>query len=150
MLGDKGLALIQQFEGLRLTAYPDPGTGGDPWTIGIGHTGGVQEGDTCTQAEADEWFAEDYETALEGAKRVAEDSLIDWTTLALPRWAVLCDMAYEMGMRRLGGFHYMLAAIKAGDWAEAKEEALASAWAKEVPVRAAMNANMLLTGEWPS
>lgn len=32
------LALIKQFEGLRLTAYPDPGTGGAPWTIGYGST----------------------------------------------------------------------------------------------------------------
>ena len=34
-----GLDLIKEFEGLELTAYPDPGTGGDPWTIGYGHTG---------------------------------------------------------------------------------------------------------------
>jgi lysozyme len=29
-------------EGERLTAYPDPGTGGEPWTIGVGHTGMVE------------------------------------------------------------------------------------------------------------
>jgi GH24 family phage-related lysozyme (muramidase) len=34
-----GHDLIKEFEGLELTAYPDPGTGGDPWTIGYGHTG---------------------------------------------------------------------------------------------------------------
>ena len=34
-----GVELIKDFEGLRLEAYPDPGTGGDPWTIGYGHTG---------------------------------------------------------------------------------------------------------------
>lgn len=28
-------------EGEVLTAYPDPGTGGEPWTIGVGHTGKV-------------------------------------------------------------------------------------------------------------
>ncbi|MES2698166.1 MAG: hypothetical protein V4647_00955, partial [Pseudomonadota bacterium] len=40
-----GIALIKQFEGCarrqadgRYAAYPDPGTGGDPWTIGWGAT----------------------------------------------------------------------------------------------------------------
>ena len=33
-----GIALIQRWEGKRLTAYPDPATGGEPWTIGYGHT----------------------------------------------------------------------------------------------------------------
>ncbi|EIZ8938103.1 lysozyme [Salmonella enterica] len=34
----KGIALIKQFEGCSLIAYPDPGTGGAPWTIGYGWT----------------------------------------------------------------------------------------------------------------
>jgi GH24 family phage-related lysozyme (muramidase) len=34
-----GIELIKDYEGLVLEAYPDPGTGGDPWTIGYGHTG---------------------------------------------------------------------------------------------------------------
>jgi lysozyme len=41
MIGEAGTALIKRFEGcarLRLDglveAYPDPGTGGEPWTIG--------------------------------------------------------------------------------------------------------------------
>ena len=33
-----GIDLICQFEGFRSAAYPDPATGGDPWTIGYGHT----------------------------------------------------------------------------------------------------------------
>lgn len=37
-LNAAGLALIKEHEGLRLNAYPDPGTGGEPWTIGYGHT----------------------------------------------------------------------------------------------------------------
>lgn len=51
--------LVQQWEGCELTAYPDPGTGGDPWTIGWGSTslaGGVpvKEGDVITQDVADQ------------------------------------------------------------------------------------------------
>lgn len=48
------LPLVKQFEGCVLTAYPDPGTGGDPWTIGWGHTGPeVHRGVVWSQQQAD-------------------------------------------------------------------------------------------------
>lgn len=63
----EGIALIKRFEGcarLRadglVEAYPDPGTGGDPWTIGWGatgrdhvHGGAIAKGTVWTQAECD-------------------------------------------------------------------------------------------------
>jgi len=49
-----GLDLIKSFEGLRLEAYPDPGTGGEPWTIGYGHTGGVKPGEKITKENAEQ------------------------------------------------------------------------------------------------
>lgn len=50
-----GRELIERNEGIRLRAYPDPATGGDPWTIGYGDTGpDVVPGLTITQEEADE------------------------------------------------------------------------------------------------
>lgn len=60
-IGAKGIALIKQFEGCAwrrsdgtFEAYPDPGTGGDPWTIGWGATGpGIGPGTVWTQAECD-------------------------------------------------------------------------------------------------
>ena len=59
-----GLHLTEQFEGLRLTAYPDPGTGGDPWTIGYGHTGSdVHPGLTITQEQAEELLMKDVQKA---------------------------------------------------------------------------------------
>lgn len=63
MISDKGIALIERFEGCRLVAYPDPATGGEPWTIGIGHTGDVKEGDTCTPVDAQEWLKSDSSDA---------------------------------------------------------------------------------------
>ena len=46
--------LVKSFEGCILKAYPDPGTGGDPWTIGVGHTGPeVKPGVVWTQVQAD-------------------------------------------------------------------------------------------------
>ena len=50
--------LIGKFEGCRLRAYPDPATGGEPWTIGYGATHyedgtKVKAGDEITQEHAD-------------------------------------------------------------------------------------------------
>ena len=56
----QGIALIEQFEGLRLAAYQD---GAGIWSIGVGHTDRVKEGDTCTSAQADEWLQQDIEQA---------------------------------------------------------------------------------------
>lgn len=55
--------LAEEEEALRLTAYPDPDTKGDPWTIGYGHTRGVHEGDTCTPDQAKAWLVEDMAAA---------------------------------------------------------------------------------------
>lgn len=53
-IGPDGLALIKKWEGCKLTAYPDPGTGGAPWTIGWGATGpGIGPGVVWTQEQAD-------------------------------------------------------------------------------------------------
>ena len=54
-----GISLIKKFEGCKLNAYPDPATGGAPWTIGYGntyYTNGtkVKKGDKITQAQAEE------------------------------------------------------------------------------------------------
>ena len=58
--GEKGIALIKEFEGCKFTAYAD---GAGVWTLGHGHTGGVKDGDTCDQAQADAWLVADVATA---------------------------------------------------------------------------------------
>jgi len=63
---DDGIKLIKSHEGLRLEAYPDPGTGGDPWTIGYGTTKGVRPGMVVTQEQAEELLIKDV-AAFEGA-----------------------------------------------------------------------------------
>lgn len=59
------LQFIKKHEGLRLEAYPDPGTGKEPWTIGYGNTfypphinGGrkVRKGDVITMPQAEDMF----------------------------------------------------------------------------------------------
>ena len=51
-----GISLIKLFEGCRLTAYRDIT---DIWTIGYGHTSGVKQGMTITQAQADDYLKSD-------------------------------------------------------------------------------------------
>ena len=61
------MALIKKWEGLKLTAYPDPATGGAPWTIGYGSTGpGIVKGVTWTQAQADERLRADVRKFMDG------------------------------------------------------------------------------------
>lgn len=60
-VSERGIALIHSFEGCRLKAYPDPGSGGAPWTIGWGSTTDeqskpIQPGTIWTQARADQRF----------------------------------------------------------------------------------------------
>ena len=52
----KGIALIKEFEGLRLKAYKCPG---GVWTIGYGHTAGVKLGMTITEEQAEQFLKED-------------------------------------------------------------------------------------------
>lgn len=83
--------LTKSFEGLRLKAYPDPGTGGVPWTIGYGHTRGVKEGDTCTERQADEWLRSDLRWAEEAVKDLVGDSLTQY------QFDALVDFVFNIG-----------------------------------------------------
>ena len=62
----KGIALIKEFEGLRLKAYLCPG---GVWTIGYGHTAGVKPGKVISEAQAEEYLKADlisFERYLNG------------------------------------------------------------------------------------
>jgi lysozyme len=80
-IGAPGIALIQRFEGCarkrldgHFEAYPDPGTGGDPWTIGWGATGpGIKRGTVWTQAECDERLERDLlRLAIEVSRAIGD------------------------------------------------------------------------------
>lgn len=55
-----GYALVKEFEGLRFRAYLCPA---GVWTIGYGHTDGVQEGQQITEAQADRFLDQDLDWA---------------------------------------------------------------------------------------
>ena len=83
-IGPDGIALIKRFEGRArrcddgmVAAYPDPGTGGAPWTIGWGSTGpGIGPDTVWTQDQCDERFARD----LEGYAAEVADAIGDAPT----------------------------------------------------------------------
>lgn len=70
-----GIDLIKRWEGCRLTAYPDPATKGEPYTIGYGHTSlagppKVERGMKITQVQANEILVADlvkFEAAVSKA-----------------------------------------------------------------------------------
>jgi GH24 family phage-related lysozyme (muramidase) len=81
-IGPDGIALIKRFEGCarkrgdgRIEAYPDPGTGGDPWTIGWGATGsGIGPGTIWTQEQCDARLAQDLARFAAAVDRVLGDA----------------------------------------------------------------------------
>lgn len=96
-VGPKARALIKSFEGCRLKAYPDPGTGGDPWTIGWGATGpGIAKGVTWTQQQCDARFDEDIQKfGAQVSKLLGEAP----TTPA--QFGALTSLAYNIGLGNL-------------------------------------------------
>lgn len=106
---DCACALIKEVEGCRLKAYPDPATGGAPWTIGYGATGPLITKDTMwTQDQAD----------LDLRNRVlvlgaAIDYLVK-VPLSPESKAALISFAYNVG-RRAFATSTLLKRLNAGD-----------------------------------
>jgi GH24 family phage-related lysozyme (muramidase) len=70
-LTPEGWTLLKTWEGCRLSAYPDPASGGAPWTIGYGHTGpDVVPGLTITQQQADAFLRKDVADAASAVERL--------------------------------------------------------------------------------
>jgi lysozyme len=113
------LALIKQFEGCKLTAYPDPGSGGDPWTIGWGSTGpGIAKGLVWTQQQADKRLAEHI---MEFARGV-DDALAGAPVTAMQKGA-LVSLAYNIGIKALTN-STLIKKHKAGDYGSAAAQFL--------------------------
>ena len=68
MINKATVDLVKEFEGLRLKAYPDPATGGEPITIGYGTTAAAgvgivpKLGMAITQAEAEAYLVKALES----------------------------------------------------------------------------------------
>lgn len=109
------LSLIKQFEGCKLTAYPDPGTGGKPWTIGWGSTSDsagkpIAQGATWTQQQADQRLAEHVAEFARGV-----DKALDGAPATAMQKAALTSFAYNVGLGNLGS-STLLKKHRAGDY----------------------------------
>jgi lysozyme len=91
-ISEAGIDAIAQREGERLTAYPDPATGGEPWTIGVGHTGGVEQGDTITQDESRAFLAADLAKAEAAINRGVK------VPISQNEFDALCSFTFNVGV----------------------------------------------------
>lgn len=113
-INDAGLTLIKEFEGCKLKAYPDPGSGGDPWTIGYGHTGvEVAKGLIITQDKADELLAKDVGQFAQAVHNFCQ------VPLTSNQFAALVSFAYNVKGWRSSTLFKL---IRAKKYAEAAQE----------------------------
>ena len=110
----RGLALIQQFEGLRLDAYLD--SAGAP-TIGYGSTRGVQMGDEITEAQATELLAADVERHADGVRKHVD------VPLTQGQFDSLVSLCFNIGVGALSR-STLLRKLNAGDYQGAAQEFL--------------------------
>ena len=117
------IRLIEDHEGRRSHIYTD--TVGK-LTIGVGRNL-TDRG--LSDDEIDYLLANDIKIA----KSICIDLFGDavFRQASAMRQHALISMAFNMGKPRLDGFVKMIAAIKAGDWDRAADEALNSRWASQ-------------------
>lgn len=119
---DKGLALIKHSEGFRDKAYPDPATGGKPYTIGNGTTvypSGVpvKLGDKVTEQQADSYLRNDvkkFEAAVSNAVKVK---------LTQGQFDALVSFTYNLGPANMAS-STLIKKMNAGDVKGAADEFL--------------------------
>ena len=121
-ISNNGIALIKRFEGCRLTAYPDPGTGGDPWTIGYGWTGKVdgnpiKPGMKIDDATADRLLRTGVVSFDQAVSKMLK------VTVTQNQYDALVSLAYNIGTRALST-STLMKKLNAGDVKGAADEFL--------------------------
>jgi lysozyme len=84
----RGIDLIKEFEGYSERVYM---CAGGKYTIGYGHTRGVEVGDTCTREQAEKYLREDL--------RDAEETVLALITVPLSQnqFDALVSLVYNIG-----------------------------------------------------
>ena len=116
--------IVQEFEGCAkkqsdgsFMAYPDPGSGGDPWTIGWGSTGSdIKKGVVWTQKQCDDRFTEHL---AEFAGQVSK--LLGSTPTTQSQFDAMVSFAYNVGVGNLSA-STLLKKHKAKDYKGAAAE----------------------------
>lgn len=105
-ISETGLALIRQFEGLRLAAYRCPA---GIATIGYGSTAGVKMGQTITSARAEELLREDVRQFEAAVSRLVK------VPLTQGQHDALVSFAFNLGAKALEK-STLLRLLNAGDY----------------------------------
>lgn len=121
---DKCTALVKQFEGCEkkqgngtFKAYPDPASGGAPWTVGFGATGpDIHRGTIWTRAQCDARLADDLAKFSAGVSAAIGDA-----PTTQHQFDALVSFAYNAGLANLKS-STLLKKHKAGDYAGAAAE----------------------------
>lgn len=95
-LSTRGIDLIKRFEGYSSKAYPDPATGGAPWTIGYGTTNGVKPGMVITAEKAEKMLRDDVAKFESGVS-----SLVTAPTTQ-GQFDAMVSLAYNIGLGNFG------------------------------------------------
>ena len=112
------LSLIAEFEGFVDHAYPDPASGGEPWTIGYGFTSldgrPVQPGDTLSRAEADAQLL----SGVNACGRHLATTIPYWNAMAVDQRCALISFAWNLGEDFYGsdGFDTISRCLQQRDW----------------------------------
>jgi len=138
---------LKRDEGFRSHVYKD--TVGKS-TIGYGHNLDAHPlpytipYDGITLDQADAILREDVHAVTDKLTR-----LLPWSdSLSCPRFCVLVNMAFNMGVEGLVEFHHMLSYAHAGDYANASLAMTQSKWYNEVGERAARLVQQMALGVW--
>jgi len=124
---DAAAQLIREFEGCHLSAYPDPLSGGEPWTIGYGTTRysdgrKVQRGDKITIIEANRLL----DLEIERIASKLRSTVPFWNAMSGDKQCALISFAYNLGSGFYGaaGFETISKRLKAKEWAQVPEAML--------------------------
>lgn len=113
----EGKSVLEYFEGRRNDAYPDPATGGDPWTIGVGHTGPeVHKHLMWSDDKIDEVLAEDLVKFEAGVSKLTAGRRLEQG-----QFDALVLFAFNVGLGALAG-STLLRKFMAGDVRGAADE----------------------------
>ncbi len=116
----QGLALTEQFEGLRLKAYQDAN---GVWTIGYGHTGpDVHAGLSITQEQAEALLLQDVASAVAAVNRLVT------VPLTQNQFDALVDFVFNVGAENFAR-STLLRELNAGNTAGAAAQFLLWKWA---------------------
>ncbi len=114
---DACVDLVKKSEGLLMRAYPDPASGGAPWTIGYGHTGhDVYKGLVWTMAMAEKALTADLDTAA-----AVVNSCIGQVKTTQGQFDAMTDFVFNLGGGQLRT-STLLQRHLAGKYEEASEE----------------------------